>query len=303
MTTPNGLITSSFDGTLTPAQVSALLNSLIEGAPFAASLTRAETSTGRMAFPTVAPTGWAWLEELQQVPTVLLNDESLIVAVAGCKGIVPVSQEMFADASVNITRWVSGTLADSLSRDLDLGLLNGTGRPQPNGIVAQADPVTGATLTDAAGAAIAAIGEAGGTCNTIALSPTAYAAELTATDSTGRLLHPDGLDDFLGLSIVQVPALVDPLAYDSGRIFLVLGQDSAVTVHDDFQHDALALLVKCRANVAAPVKDKSIRLLAIGTPDEVQARRDEAQAKRDEAQAKRDEAQAKRAKAQAKRAA
>ena len=123
--------------------------------------------------------------------------------------------------------------------------------------------VTGSTLTAAAGAAIAAIGEAGGVPNTICLSPTAYAAELTAADATGRLLHPDGLPDLLGLTIVQVPALADPLAYDAGRIFLVLGQDSTVTVHDDYQHDALALLVKCRANVAAPVKGKSIRKLTV----------------------------------------
>ena len=164
MTTPApGLVTGSFGGTLTPAQVWALLNALVEGSPFAASLTRAETATGRMSFPTVGPTGFAWLEELQAVPSLLLNDKALIVAVAKVAGLLPVSSEMQSDAAVNITSWVQGALADSLSRDLDLGLLRGTGSPQPDGIIAQADPVEGPTLIAAAGAAIAAIGEAGGT--------------------------------------------------------------------------------------------------------------------------------------------
>ena len=59
MTTPPGLVTASFDGVLTPAQINELLDSLISGAPFAGSLTRAQTSTGRMAFPTVWRE-WPW---------------------------------------------------------------------------------------------------------------------------------------------------------------------------------------------------------------------------------------------------
>jgi Phage capsid family len=266
-----GLVTGSFSGTLTPAQVWALLNALIEGSPFASSLTRANTSTGKMAFPTVGPTGFAWLEELQEVPNVLLNDEALIVSVAKVAGLLPVSSEMQNDAAVNITTWVTGALADSLSRDLDLGLLRGTGRPQPNGIIAQAGEVEGPTLIGAAGAAIAAIGEAGGTTNTIAMSPTVYAAELTRTDDLGHLVHPDGLPDLIGLNIVQVPGLDPPLCYDSGRCFLVLGQDSDVTPHDDPHHDAMLLLVKARANVAVPVKDKSIRKLKVTPPPPARA--------------------------------
>ena len=122
-----GLVTGSFAGVLTPAQVHEVLNALITGAPFAASLTRATTSTGKMAFPTVAPSGYAWLEELEEVPRLVLDDKALIVAVKKVMGGLPVSQEMISDATVNITSWIRTGLTDSLSRDLDLGLLNGAG--------------------------------------------------------------------------------------------------------------------------------------------------------------------------------
>ena len=162
---------------------------------------------------------------------------------------------------------MSTSLTDSLSRDLDLGLLNGVGGKEPGGIVAQAPDVGGETLTAAAGAAIAAIGEAGGVPDTICLSPTAYAAELTATDVTGRLQHPDGLPNLLGLAIVQSPGLAKPMVYDARRCYLVLGHDSAVTLHDDFQHDAFQVNVSARVNVGVPVALKSIRKLTVTEPD------------------------------------
>ena len=43
----------------------------------------------------------------------------------------------------------------------------------------------------------------------------------------------------------------------------MLGQDSNVTLHDDPHHDAMLLLVKARANVGVPVRDKTIRKLEI----------------------------------------
>jgi HK97 family phage major capsid protein len=261
---PPGLTRAGFAGTLTPAQVHQVLNELIEGAAFAGSLTRATTSTGTLSFPVVGPTGFSWLRELERVPEVVLNDKAVIVTVAKIIGALPVSSEMRSDASVNITTWVSNALRDSLSRDLDLGILRGTGVPQPDGIIDQAEEVSGPTLIDAVGAGIAAIGEKGGAANTIALSPTQFAAELTSRDGEGRLMHPNGLPDLLGLRIVQVADLDQPLLYDRTRCFLVLGQDSTVTLHDDWQHDAVQVLVKARANVGVPVAAKSIRKLEIG---------------------------------------
>ena len=106
---------------------------------------------------------------------------------------------------MNITSWVARRLRDSLSRDLDLGVLRRQRRaPEPDGVIDQAEAVSGATLIAAAGAAIAAIGEAGGSADTIALSPTAYADELVRSDDHGQLVHPDGLPDLLGLTAVAV---------------------------------------------------------------------------------------------------
>ena len=258
-----GLVTGSFAGVLTPAQVHEVLNALITGAPFAGSLTRANTSTGKLAFPTVAPSGYAWLAELEEVPRLVLDDKALIVAVKKVMGGLPISSEMRADATVNITNWVRDGLTDSLSRDLDQGLLLGGGAKEPEGVIAQAEAVAGETLIAAAGAAIAEIGEKGGSCNTICLSPTAYADELVSKDDNGRLMHPDGLPDLLGLTIVQSPGLADPLVYDAKRCYLVLGHDSNVTLHDDPQHDAILVNVSARVNAGIPVAGKSIRKLDV----------------------------------------
>ena len=188
------LITSSFGGVLTPAQIHALMNALVSGAPFGRLPDQGPYGHREAGVPHRRAQRLPWLEEMEEVPRLVLNDKALIVAVRKIMGGLPISTEMLSDATVNITAWVNGALADSLSRDLDLGLLGGSGGGHPAGILAQAEAVTGATLIAAAGAAIAAIGEAGGVANTIALSPTAYAAELTATDAKGRPIHPDGLD-------------------------------------------------------------------------------------------------------------
>lgn len=267
MTTPSsidGLTTQGFHGQLTPSQVQTVLNELVTGAPFAGSLTRVQTATGRAFFPVAAPTGFAWLQELERVPDILLNDSGQVVVVAKVAGILPISSEMLSDSSLNVTGFVSGAIQDSLSRDVDEGVLRGTGTPQPDGLIDQCPVTAGPTLIAAVGAAIAEVGEAGGTVNTLALSPTDYAAELTSVNGQGDIRHPDGMTDLAGLQLVQVPGLEQPICYDSTRVFLVLGTDGQVTIHDDPRHDAQLLLVKARINVAAPVAAKSIRKLSVG---------------------------------------
>ena len=202
-----GLVTGSFGGVLTPAQVWALLNALIEGAPFSASLTRAETATGSMAFPTVAPAGFAWLEQLQEVPELAPGDKALIVSVAKIAGLLPISAEMQSDAAVNITTWVGRRAGRHRCPAIWIWASWAAAAPRPR-LASSARPTTvaGTTLTAATGTAIAEIGEAGGQANTIAMRPTAYAAELTREDDLGHLVHPDGCPTSSGCGSCRSPA-------------------------------------------------------------------------------------------------
>ena len=97
MTTPTaapgpGVHTGSFGGYPFPAEVVArIINLLISGAVFAPSLTRQGTVRSTVAWPTAKPTGWAWLEELQPFPTIDVDDDAYVVAVAKLGGIVDLS--------------------------------------------------------------------------------------------------------------------------------------------------------------------------------------------------------------------
>ena len=65
-----------------------------------------------------------------------LNDRAEVVAVAKLAGLLDVSNEMMSDASINLTAQFTTLLRDSLSRQLDDGLLNGRGPPEPEGVIA-----------------------------------------------------------------------------------------------------------------------------------------------------------------------
>ena len=82
-----------------------------------------------------------------------------------------------ADSSINLTASLGVLLQDSLSRDLDLGLLNGGGPPAPVGVIGVAPPAVGADLLGQVTAAKGSIGDAGGTPTTLAISATALADE------------------------------------------------------------------------------------------------------------------------------
>ena len=100
---------------------------------------------------------------------------------------------------------------------MDLGLLRGSGNaPEPNGIIDQAEAVTGPTLIAAAGAGIAAIGEKGGQADTIALSPTAYVdrddrrRRQRAADPRGRARHAGRADHRAGAGPRPAPGVRRP---------------------------------------------------------------------------------------------
>ena len=268
MTTPPGLTTAGFAGVPFPPDVQAqVVNLMITNAPFAASLTRAPTNRSSVAWPTASPTGFAWLNELQQFPTIGLADDAYVVAIAKIGGVVDMSNESVTDTSINLTASMSVVLQDSLSRDLDLGLLNGTGPPMPVGVVGVAPSALGANLLAQVTAAKGAIGDAGGTASALAISATALAAEDARTGSTGELVYDSGFAAAMGLTPVVVPALATPLVYDQKRCYLAVRNDATVEISRDwhFDRDATSIRIKARVTAAIPDPHKAIRKLSVTT--------------------------------------
>jgi HK97 family phage major capsid protein len=267
MTTPAGVTTGSFSGVPFPIDAQAkIIDLLISGSPFANSLTRQPTNRSQIGWPTVAPTGAGWVKELDPIPAVDLNDEGYVVAVCKLAGIVDLSNESVGDASFNLTASLGQVLQDSLSHDLDNGLLHGSGTPpEPVGVIGVAASTTGASLYAAAMKARGEVGDAGGTADTVAASGAAFATADSTTGTTGELVYPNGVAAALGLSAVTVPGLTTPLVYDSTRCYLVVRNDVMVEFSRDwhFALDATSMRIKGRFAAAIPAPAKSIRKLTI----------------------------------------
>ena len=276
MTTPlPGVTTTSFQGVPFPAEVQAqIINLLISSAPFAASLTRQQTQQAAMAWPTASPTGFAWLKELEAFPEIALADSAYVAALCKIGGIIDLSNESFDDSSINMTVALGTLLRDSLSRDLDLGLIQGSGvTPQPHGALGVAASALGADLLAQVIAAKGSIGDAGGTPTTLAIKATALAAEDGKLAAGGGLAYPNGFAAAMGLTPVVVPQLATAMVYDKSRMFLVVRNDSSVEASSDyhFANDALSLRVKARVAMAIPDPNKAIRKLSVTAQQEASA--------------------------------
>jgi HK97 family phage major capsid protein len=266
MPSPPAVSSGDFGGILVPRDLQArIINLLIEQAAFANSITRLPTSAGEVAFPVAAPSGAAWVGELARIPLMSLNDRAEIVAVAKLAGLLDVSNEMVSDSAINITAQFTTLLRDSLSKQLDDGLLNGGGPPEPKGVIDAAAEVEGPDLLAAVLAARGAIADAGGSPTTVAASGATLAAADNQRDNNGALMYPNGFAAAAGLIPVTVPELATPLVYDRNRLYLIVRDDASVEVSDSFRFDFDARTFRVRARMAAacPAPDKSIRRLSI----------------------------------------
>lgn len=261
---------SSFNGSAFPNDVADFIASaIIGGSPFASTLTR-RPARGNLAIPTVnAVTGQGWVAEGDDLPDISLDTGSEIVVTKKLGGIVGLTNESIEDATLSLSDEVSRVVRDAFSGDLDAGLLLGDGTGNtPNGVLARAAEVTGPTLTEAIGEALAAMGEAGGTPTHLAMSPTDAVAEATRTDSQDRPLYAGGvLPDLYGLKVVRVPGLEQPLVYDASTVYLVIARDFAVRSSGDyspaFKADKTALRVTGRFGVGIPTLGKSVRKVLV----------------------------------------
>jgi HK97 family phage major capsid protein len=262
--------TGSFQRVLHPDQVARIVNMLLEGSPFAGALTRYPTNRARVAFPTAAPDKPAWTAEGAPLPVIGMNDDADIVAVAKLGEVILLSNESWADASVNLTSEFSTLLRDAAGPELDRGLLYGeVANNEPRGVVARATAAPGADMAAALTAAIGSIGDAGGSASVLAAPPAVLAAQRnTRGTPDGQRLFPDGIGAAFGLTEVPVPTLAagDILVIDASRAFTVVRSDFEVAVSSDyaFHLDSTAMRVKGRFAVACPSVDKALRKLTIG---------------------------------------
>jgi|GEM_PF-3100989 len=273
---PTDVTTGSFAGTLHPAQVAAVLNMLTTGAPFCnAALTPFPTNRSTVAFPTAKPDRPAWLGEMEDIPVIGLGDDADIVAVCKLASIVLVSNEGVGDASINMTTQLGDLIRDSASIELDRGILYGTDSPEPKGVVAAAPPAAGVDLAAALTAAVGSIGDAGGTASHLCAKPSVLADQRNVRDDNGQRLYPEGLGNAFGLTEVGCPELAaaDVLVVARDRAWLVVRNDFQVDTSRDwaFQKDAIAVRLRGRFAVGAPVLAKSLRKLSVTGPASAQA--------------------------------
>jgi HK97 family phage major capsid protein len=265
MTTP--VSTGSWQGVLHPPDVTALINMLVGGAPFAASLTRYPTTRSEVAFPTASPDRPAWTAEGSALPTIGLHDAADIVAVKKLGEILKLSNESIQDTSVNLTAQVGDLLKDSSGPELDRGLLYGSLPTEPAGVVPNVAVVDATELSTAITTAIGQIGNAGGTASVIAAKPSLFAAQrdIKAAGS-GVFLYPLGIGAQFGLLEVGVPELNDCLVYDASRLYLIARTDDfEVAFSSDyfFDSDSQACRVRGRMAVGMPVPNKTARKITV----------------------------------------
>ena len=269
MTTPAPPVTTgSFQGVLHPAQVAAVLNMLTTGAPFSGTaLTPFPTERHEVAFPTAKPDRPAWLGEMDPIPVIGMNDDADIVATCKLASIVLLSNESLFDASVNMTAELGDLIRDSASIELDRGILYGADSPEPKGVVTAAPPANGADLAAALTAAVGSIGDAGGTATHLCARPSVLADQRNERDDNGQRLYPEGLGGAFGLTEVGCPELAaaDVLVTGRSRIWLIVRNDFQVDYSRDwaFDRDAIAVRIRGRFAVGAPVVAKSLRKLIV----------------------------------------
>ena len=129
--------TGSFEQVFWPPEV---LNQIwittLVGAPFTQSLTQLSSDTGSVAFPTAAPSGAAFIRELDPIPEAVMGDGALIVKCQKAAVIEKLSNESLADSSLDVALLASNAIRADLGAIVEHELLYGTGAdPNPDGVM------------------------------------------------------------------------------------------------------------------------------------------------------------------------
>jgi HK97 family phage major capsid protein len=258
--------TSSFQHVLHPPEVAKIINLLLEGSPFANSLTRYPTGRSEVAFPTISPTAPAWTAEGNALPVIGLGDAAVIYVIKKLGEVLLLSNESISDTDVNLTATVGNMLKDAAGPELDRGLLYGTLAAEPAGVVPAATAADATDLPAAITLAIGQIGDAGGTATHLAMKPSILAKHRNDRDTQQRPLWPDGIGAHFGLTEVPVPNLADALVYDKSRCYLIVRtQEFEVALSGDyaFNSDQAAMRVRGRFTAGIPAPLKSVRKVTV----------------------------------------
>ncbi|MCB0983842.1 MAG: phage major capsid protein [Ilumatobacter sp.] len=263
------ITTASFDAAFWPDEiVGTVALATITGAPFARNLTPLPVSKGTVAFPRANPSGFSWIGEGEALPTVSLNDDADVVAVAKLAGVFDLSNESLADPDYPVGDLLSAAVRDSMSHQLDVGLLFGAGAPEPEGVLDAAPEAVGGD--DFRADIIGAWGElvdAGANPEAIVAfaSASVVAWELARTTVDGVPIHADGAAAMVGpgIRLQPVPALSagETLVCDTSRTFLVIRNEFEVAFseHEKFRNDSTTCRIKARFAVACPNPGKALR--------------------------------------------
>lgn len=269
-----GIDRSSFNGNPFPPEiVSEILNTGLHGAPVFDALTRRTTSRGSLVFATGDPSGFDWVAELGEIPSVDPGDDSATVAVTKLAGLLLLGNEAIGDSELNLTTEVGRLISESMASKADTDLTYGVtpAAPEaPAGIFDGLTNIAEATLRASVVAAAADIMTAGGTPNVILLSPALWAGEMTRRETqptaVGPLFSDLGLDQ-LTIKVAATLKPTDALVLDSAGCFGIVRNDYSIeasnTSGDAWTRDGVSLRVKARLAMAIPAPGKHARSVAV----------------------------------------
>ena len=264
---------TSWNGQPFPHEVvGEILNLGLAGAPIFDTFTRRTTSRGTVAFPVGDPSGFDWVAELGEIPSVDPGDDTAVAAVAKLAGMILLSNESIGDSELNLTDEVGRLIRESMASKADTDLVYGVtpAAPEaPAGFFGDLTAVSEASLRASVVAAAADILAAGGTPTTVLLSPALWAAEMTRRESTPTAVG--ALFDDLGLGLdVRVAATLeatDGMVIDKAGCFGIIRTDFSIEATTDggqaWTHDGVSLRVKARLAAAIPAPAKHARAIAV----------------------------------------
>lgn len=276
--TATPISTTSFNGhPFPPEVVREILNVGLAGAPVFSALTPRTTSRASMVFATGDPSGFDWVAELGDIPTVDPGDDSAIVSMTKIAGILLLSNEAIGDSELNLTaevgRLVGESMASKVDKDVTYGVTPAADEA-PAGFFTGLANVNEATLRASVVQAAADIMTAGGMPTDVLLSPALWAAEMTRREAvlaTGPLFDDLGIP--LQVGVAHTLAATDALVLDRSGCFGILRDDYSIEASREagtaWTKDALSLRIKARVAVAIPAPAKharSVNVTPSGTP-------------------------------------